>query len=244
MGAPGATRVGTSSSPHDETKDDGLHKPPAVASSNTTTSQDSTAASTSDIYLSLIQQYLSVFMVDNATFLAERCVAEFPDCAEAVYLQALCYYRAGQPKRACHVLERMYPSYQPQQPVDRNKEQQQQQQQQYHQENNSANDNTSGSTSSFTGISLVTPTAIATAASMLYLSAVCSYELKEYSAAEDFLLQETRTAFKQHHRGALPTLGVGQQQDSTSAGALMEEWILKTSVRVRRDSCVSLYLYM
>lgn len=57
-------------------------------------------------YLSLIQQYLTMFQVDNATWLAERCVAEYPKCQEAVYLHALCYYRAGKAKTARHILER------------------------------------------------------------------------------------------------------------------------------------------
>jgi len=55
-------------------------------------------------YLSLIQQYLAVFQVDNAVWLAERCVAEYPDNQEAAYLQALCYYRNGKPKNARHCL--------------------------------------------------------------------------------------------------------------------------------------------
>jgi tetratricopeptide (TPR) repeat protein len=57
-------------------------------------------------YLSLIQQYLAVFQVDNALWLAERCVAEYPQCQEAAYLQALCYYRMGKAKNARACLER------------------------------------------------------------------------------------------------------------------------------------------
>lgn len=57
-------------------------------------------------YLSLIQQYLAVFQVDNALWLAERCVAEYPQCQEAAYLQALCYYRAGNAKNARACLDR------------------------------------------------------------------------------------------------------------------------------------------
>ena len=55
-------------------------------------------------YSSLVQQYLGVFMIDNATFLAERCVADYPGNAEAIYLLALCYYRSGSPKRCRQVL--------------------------------------------------------------------------------------------------------------------------------------------
>lgn len=57
-------------------------------------------------YVSLIQQYLAVFQVDNALWLAERCVAVYPENSEAVYLQALCYYRTGKVKHARAVLER------------------------------------------------------------------------------------------------------------------------------------------
>jgi hypothetical protein len=54
-------------------------------------------------YVSLIQQYLSVFQIDNALWLAERCIADYPLCYDAIYLQALCYYRMGKIKnaRAC-----------------------------------------------------------------------------------------------------------------------------------------------
>lgn len=81
MGAPSATTT--------------LKKPVAA-------SEPSTSCAT---YLSLIQQYLAVFQDDNAVWLAERCVAEYPDCEEAVYLQALCYYRSGKLKNARHCLQ-------------------------------------------------------------------------------------------------------------------------------------------
>lgn len=68
------------------------------------------SSSTLSTYLSLIQQYLAVFMVDNATFLAERCVAEHPGNPEATYMLALCYYRAGSPKRARQILEPALPN--------------------------------------------------------------------------------------------------------------------------------------
>jgi DNA-binding SARP family transcriptional activator len=63
-------------------------------------------ATTLSTYLSLIQQYLSVFMFDNAIWLAERCVAEHPTDSEAVYLLALSHYRSGAAKAARVVLER------------------------------------------------------------------------------------------------------------------------------------------
>lgn len=56
-------------------------------------------------YLSLVQQYLSVFLLDNAIFLAERCVADYPTSPDAVYMLALCYHRNGSPQRARQLLD-------------------------------------------------------------------------------------------------------------------------------------------
>jgi predicted Zn-dependent protease len=92
MGAPMAQQDNTDSSSTDV---DNLQKPFAVNSNN-----DSSLTT----YLSLIQQYLAVFMVDNAAFLAERCVAQHPSSQEAVYMLALCYYRSNAPKRAQQVI--------------------------------------------------------------------------------------------------------------------------------------------
>ena len=55
-------------------------------------------------YSSLIQQYLSVFCFDNATFLAERLVAT-SKTNHSYYLLALCHYRANSPQRARSVLQ-------------------------------------------------------------------------------------------------------------------------------------------
>jgi hypothetical protein len=92
MGAPMAQQDNTDSSSGDV---DNLQKPFAINSNN-----DSSLTT----YLSLIQQYLAVFMVDNATFLAERCVAQHPASQEAVYMLALCYYRSNAPKRAQQII--------------------------------------------------------------------------------------------------------------------------------------------
>lgn len=62
-----------------------------------------TAATT---YVALIQQYLNLLEHANALWLAERCVAEYPDNLDAVYLQALCHYRMGKIQNARAVLER------------------------------------------------------------------------------------------------------------------------------------------
>jgi tetratricopeptide (TPR) repeat protein len=80
MGAPSST---------ENSGDASLNKPSAVMTDNSFAT-----------YSSLVQQYLSLFLIDNAIFLAERCVAEHPGNAEALYLLALCYHRSGAPKRA------------------------------------------------------------------------------------------------------------------------------------------------
>lgn len=48
---------------------------------------------------SLIQQYLSLLLPSNATFLAERLVAYNPS-PHSHYMLAMCHYRSGSPKRA------------------------------------------------------------------------------------------------------------------------------------------------
>jgi tetratricopeptide (TPR) repeat protein len=116
-------------------------------------------------YLSLIQQYMNVFRLDNAIFLAERCVAEFPSDPAALYWLCLCYYQTGQIPRARHLLSKKaaHPTSQ-----------------------------------------------------LLYLSAQCSFQLKEYARAEEALLHDCRHQYKQ------------QQQPSQGS---FEDWILQTTVR-------------
>ncbi len=55
-------------------------------------------------YTSLIQEYLQVMCLDNATFLAERMVASC-QTTNAYYLLAVCHFRARSPQRALTVLE-------------------------------------------------------------------------------------------------------------------------------------------
>lgn len=55
-------------------------------------------------YTSLIQQYLQVMCLENATFLAERMVAACKS-TNSRYLLALCYYRSSSPQRALMVLD-------------------------------------------------------------------------------------------------------------------------------------------
>ena len=78
--------------------DDDLKKP-------ATDEASASPPSTLQTYLNLVQQYLGVFMVDNARWLAERCVADYPQSSEAVYLLALCHYRTGSPKAARQILD-------------------------------------------------------------------------------------------------------------------------------------------
>jgi len=58
-------------------------------------------------YASLVQQYLGLFLHDNAAFLAERWVAHSPKSAQAKYLLATCHYRNHSPKRAHSILQKM-----------------------------------------------------------------------------------------------------------------------------------------
>ncbi|MGK3737658.1 MAG: tetratricopeptide (TPR) repeat protein [Bacillariaceae sp.] len=54
-------------------------------------------------YTSLIQEYLQVMCLDNATFLAERMVASCRS-TNAYYLLGVCHYRSRAPQRALSVL--------------------------------------------------------------------------------------------------------------------------------------------
>lgn len=63
-----------------------------------------TEADLETTYSSLIQQYLQVMCLENATFLAERMVAACKS-TNARYLLALCYYRSSSPQRALVVLD-------------------------------------------------------------------------------------------------------------------------------------------
>ena len=55
-------------------------------------------------YTSLIQEYLQVMCIENATFLAERMVASFRS-TNAWYLLGVCHFRSNAPQRALSVLE-------------------------------------------------------------------------------------------------------------------------------------------
>lgn len=57
-----------------------------------------------ETFTSLIQQYLSLLLHSNATFLAERFIAHSPS-PHSAYLLAICHYRSNSPKRAKSVLQ-------------------------------------------------------------------------------------------------------------------------------------------
>lgn len=132
-----------------------------------------------DLYLYLIERSLQVHLLDNALWISERCVAEFPSHPKAVYQWALCHYRCGNYKAARHALEqRIY----------------------------------------CCGISASTSTTTTKTKSkaresgdseddysqvfqsMDYLEALCCYELKDYSRAEECLLSKARAKFREQQQ--------------------------------------------
>lgn len=88
MGAPSRTVEG------------GINLVESTANATTKTVDNDNATT----YSSLIQQYLAVFLYENATFLAERLLAS-QKTNHAYYLLALCHYRSGKPQRSRDVLE-------------------------------------------------------------------------------------------------------------------------------------------
>jgi Anaphase-promoting complex, cyclosome, subunit 3 len=184
MGAPSGVGIGRTHSNAAAAASDRIN--PTAPGMSVNPSSASTDVDACQVYLSLIQQYLSVFQVDNALWLSERCLADYPRCYEAVYMQALCYYRMGKIKNCHACLNR-------------------------HQYNmTSSNSSTTTSSSNACGQN--------TSNSMIFLSALCSMELGDYSSAETILLQGTRIAYK-------------QQQTRDSVGVSMDDWILQSTVR-------------
>mmetsp|Transcript_17650 Transcript_17650/g.40705 ORF Transcript_17650/g.40705 Transcript_17650/m.40705 type:complete len:944 (-) Transcript_17650:137-2968(-) len=106
MGAPAFPPVGPSSSrppqPHN-------HSDQGVGAINNNRRNDAIIHDEVDkqklavTYTSLIQEYLQVMCLDNATFLAERMVASC-QTTNAYYLLGVCHYRSGAPQRALSVL--------------------------------------------------------------------------------------------------------------------------------------------
>jgi tetratricopeptide (TPR) repeat protein len=161
-----------------------------------------TAASTSEVYISLIQQYIAVFQIDNALFLAERCLADYPDCYEVIYMQALCYYRLHKFKNARACLNAKQHTLLQQQQAHM-------QQQEYSSTSKLIPESSSSGHMNYSTI-----------CSMLYLSAQSSFELGDYPAAETALLQSTRNIYQQQYASS-----------NSSNGLSMDEWIVQSTVR-------------
>jgi len=145
--------------------------PPTASNSNDDNNKNNNdendVVSLEETYTALIQEYLQVMCLDNATFLAERLVASCPSSSNALYMLAICHYRAGAPKRALMVLD---------------------------------------------DICEAMPSAD-------FLKAKCCYDLEYYGRAEDALLHEARSEFKQ-------LLLSGHDSTTTKS---MNDWILETT---------------
>ena len=103
MGAPAATMMNTTSSAahHHAASTPNNH---ATSNNNNNNAQQQQKDSLEATYTSLIQEYLQVMCLENATFLAERMVASCKT-TNAWYLLAVCHYRSNSPQRALSVLE-------------------------------------------------------------------------------------------------------------------------------------------
>jgi hypothetical protein len=119
-------------------------------------------------YTSLIQQYLAVMCLDNATFLAERLVATCKT-SDTLYLLALCYDRGGSPQKALSVLEDCKTVHTTTNPSLS-----------FHSHGSSSIGSSSNSNSA-----------------VPYLKAKCCFDLKQHGPAEDALLQPARALYRQ-----------------------------------------------
>jgi hypothetical protein len=173
-------------------------KPAAINTIYVNTNPSTSGTTSCEVYLSLIQQYIAVFQIDNALFLAERCIADNPNCYEAIYMQALCHYRLHKFKNARAGLNTKQHTIL------------QQQQVQLQQQDYKATTNTVASSSGYNNYSTI--------CSMLYLSAQCSYEMGDYTAAETVLIQSARNIYQQQH-------------NINNTEISMDEWILQSTVR-------------
>ena len=128
-------------------------------------------------YTSLIQQYLQVMCLDNATFLAERMVAT-SKTTNSLYLLAICHYRNRSPQKALIVLEDV-------------KE---------------------------TGD-----------AATQYLTAKCCFDLDQFGRAEEALLQQARTDYKEY-------------KATSVTSTTMDDWLMETSPCPVPNGAAGLYL--
>lgn len=100
MGAPTYATAGSSRPPQPQQQ----HRDPGVALNNQfRKNNERDQQSLEATYTSLIQEYLQVMCLENATFLAERMVASC-QTTNAYYLLGVCHYRSGAPQRALSVL--------------------------------------------------------------------------------------------------------------------------------------------
>lgn len=131
-------------------------------------------------YISLIQQYLSLFQNDNATFLAERFVA-FHSTPYSNYLLAMCYYRSNKVQYAKRVLTNHW--------------------------NQKKTKKFLRFTTSSSSSSAVSAAAEAAAVqevvmedNIIYLLAKCNVDLEKWKDAEDLLLKNARMKYVQYKK--------------------------------------------
>jgi anaphase-promoting complex subunit 3 len=156
--------------------------PTQVTSTMTSPTQKGTVVPQESLeatYTSLIQEYLQVMCLDNATFLAERMVAT-SKTTNALYLLAVCHYRNQSPQRALMVLEDV-------------KE--------------------------------------AGNAATQYLTAKCCFDLDHYGRAEEAMLQQARSDYKEY-----------KVASSTSSSTTMDDWLMETSPCPVPNGAAGLYL--
>ena len=155
-------------------------------------------------YISLIQQYLSLFLVDNATFLAERMMAHRPTL-QSVYLLGICYFRNGSPQRARSVL------------LQKTKEAFMAVTHASSSASNAEEEEEDDDNLEDCSQQEVLGNAI------IYLLATCCYELDLHSEAEDHLLRGCRAKFMTVQQR--PQQNTGSKNRSLD----MDDWILHTS---------------
>ena len=181
-----------------------------------------------EFYMDLIERSLQVQLLDNSLWIAERCAAEFPSSPKAVYQLALCHYRCGNYKAARHALQqRIYTTL-------------------------ARRGGGGGSSGGHSRASTATTTATGKdmeegkhingdsgeedntnleedSNNMDYLEALCCYEMKDYSRAEECLLRKARAKFKeqqqQHNNGKN---GTSTSTFQTSSFASLDIWIFQT----------------
>jgi tetratricopeptide (TPR) repeat protein len=185
-----AARRNNMNHPHNYNNNDTTTTPAPAAMGTTTTTNNNTSSSINTdkpvkatvknmeaTYTSLIQQYLQVMCLDNATFLAERMVATCSKTTNALYLLALCHYRSNRPQRAQSVLDEC-------------------------KRHNAAT---------------------------RYLLAKCCFDLEQYGRAEEALLQQARSDYREYKTSIAAERAWSGGGDVASSLLSMDEWILDTT---------------